>query len=120
MNILSYEQWKESEAKLLIGKMVLCPVCDGSKEYEEECDCCGAISEHNCDDCDDDGMVLFDELCEEDTRKLLNYPNYIKAVQDDLAKLISWLGDKGICIAIENGFRVFSNLKDKSIGVGEQ
>lgn len=109
---LTLKQWRELEAKHLLETegRVKCLRCGGEKMIEKECECCGHLTERDCDDCDENGEVLFAELPPFDQERYLSVERYEHAVLADAAALANWIGRDLTEILVEEGFTPVQRL----------
>ena len=62
-----------------------CEACDGEGEAEQYCDCCGAYSERECDECSGTGLVVHSESGNR-VHPQLTWKAYITHVTSDIKK----------------------------------
>lgn len=100
------------ETKRLIkgGARVPCPSCNGEKEHEGRCDCCNHSCTEVCDDCDDDGKVLFADLKPWDRDKYLTRQKYEEAILADAKLLAEWIVRDRNEVLVESGFTPWQTL----------
>src|SRR5688572_444907 len=94
----------ETRRLIKASARVNCLHCDGEKEHEGRCDCCNHRCSHVCNECDDDGTVLFAKLSHWDRDRVLTHEKYAEAILADANLLAQWLSRDLSEVLVESGF----------------
>jgi hypothetical protein len=112
VRFINLGEWREIESKRLIKARarVPCPTCNGAKEHEGQCDCCKHTCSDVCDDCDDDGTVLFETLDHWKRDDYLTQEKYEEAIVADATLLSQWVVRDLGEVLVESGFTPWQSV----------
>ncbi|WP_191728350.1 hypothetical protein [Luteimonas colneyensis] len=111
---MSFEAWRDEQiANRPADMKVECPTCDG--EGVDECSCCG--HERECEGCDGDGHVEWGDLQPWQKERLVSRAAYAAAILEDGVAWASWLGREPAEVLFAAGFRVWSAVTSKTLGL---
>jgi hypothetical protein len=120
--IVDFTRWRTLRLKSYEGgERIMCPLCDGHLEYEEECECCGEYSMKHCEqNHDEDGTVIPTGINEFQLCDKLSPTAYWAAVMIDAKALASWVGMSVVNVLVTNGFSPYCDIKSKRLYPGKQ
>lgn len=112
MRFVTIQEWRDIEgARLVKAKTrIKCLHCGGEKLHEGRCDCCDHVCEHECDECDENGDVLFADLSPWDRDRYLTVQKYEEAVLTDASLLAAWIVRDLTEVLVDSGFTPWQSV----------